>query len=85
MYVLGPSIQLRPATVSSSVQIASMKEEKELSPREGGNLLSCPQNEMGGERGGEKGKGMDRQKDRSRYPRGMYIKPKKSQNIKITQ
>ena len=58
MYVLGPSIQLRPATVSSSVQIASMKEEKELSPREGGreggNLLSCPQNEMGGERGGEK-------------------------------
>ena len=35
MYVLGPSIQLRPATVSSSVQIASMKEEKELSPREG--------------------------------------------------
>ena len=27
-----------------------MKEEKELSPREGGNLLSCPQNEMGGER-----------------------------------
>ena len=41
MYVLGPSIQLRPATVSSSVQIASMKEEKELSPREGGKEGIC--------------------------------------------
>ena len=46
MYGGGPSIHLRPTTI----QIASMKEEKELSPREGGNLLSCPQNEMGGER-----------------------------------
>ena len=57
-----------------------MKEEKELSPRGGeggGNLLSCPQNEMGGEEEGEKKEKewTGRETDPDIHPRGMYIKP----------
>ena len=67
----GPSIHLRPTTV----QIASMKEEKELSPREGGKEGICflaPKMRWEGRKRKRNGQ-TDRHRDRSRYPRGLYI------------